>query len=605
MKNKLLVLSIVGVLLLGLLTIFPSTTAKSYDSTEDGIECFAEYDGKLYAGGRGEGKIYVYDGNTWNLSYDDLNSTTSIFSLAVYNDKLYAGSTLLYGGTTSLYVYDGNAWSICSIGSIEAIVTLAVYNNKLYAGDSINYKIYEFDGNIWNLSYTFSTQKPEILTVYDNNLYLSGYGGVIYIYDGNNWNISYSTLDCEIESFIEYNGKLYAGGRNVGNIYVYDGNTWNISHNVYPNFAYSLAVYNEKLYTGGNIVYTYDGNYWNVTFTLGYFTSMLVYDDKLYAASGGHGLIYEFDGNIWNLNFNSPNKPSLISPINYYINEDFNTIWLPTNWEEIVYSGDGHWEKVTNTSFNYGLLPYSSSLPHASASSYEHPTQVFNVSIFTPKINITSTTHNIFLGCGILFYHCINSSGYIRVWSENKTILEETIEFWNFGVGDIAILDKLDINNYSSLYNIQIEFYYTTNNNTQQFFYSVDNVKIYKTPTTNIELNTTLSIHVIDTDGDNMSIDFYWDDDTLIQSFNNILSGSDVETDNLSLLPDTTYTWYALAYDGEYQTLSDTFTFTTVLSETPISPVTPTTDIFGYLLTILILGFGGSIYILTRKKRKR
>jgi len=81
----------------------------------------------------------------------------------------------------------------------------------------------------------------------------------------------------------------------------------------------------------------------------------------------------------------------------------------------------------------------------------------------------------------------------------------------------------------------------------------------------NVSINPYLKIDVLDPDEDVMDVSFYNAlDDSLIGTDNNIASGetASVQWDDLSFL--TMYSWYAIANDGNHDTKSDIYSFTTV-----------------------------------------
>jgi photosystem II stability/assembly factor-like uncharacterized protein len=87
---------------------------------------------------------------------------------------------------------------------------------------------------------------------------------------------------------------------------------------------------------------------------------------------------------------------------------------------------------------------------------------------------------------------------------------------------------------------------------------------------TNINLDPTLSIKVTDPNSDTMTISFYnSSDDSLIGSDNNVVSGQRAYIIWNSLDPSTTYSWYAVADDGEDTTQSSTWSFTTTGANLP------------------------------------
>ena len=115
---------------------------------ETQIWSLAVYNGKLYGGTAGNGKLYEWNGvNAWVEVAPKLGDETQIWSLAVYNGKLYGG-TYLNG---KLYEWNGvNAWveKAPKLGAETYIYSLAVYNGKLYGGTRPNGKLYEWKTGI-------------------------------------------------------------------------------------------------------------------------------------------------------------------------------------------------------------------------------------------------------------------------------------------------------------------------------------------------------------------------------------------------------------------------------------------------------------------------
>ncbi len=92
----------------------------------------------------------------------------------------------------------------------------------------------------------------------------------------------------------------------------------------------------------------------------------------------------------------------------------------------------------------------------------------------------------------------------------------------------------------------------------------------------NISINTKLKCHVIDIDNNALTVSFYWDNNSLIQTINSVANDSDVQTSSLNLGNKITYIWYAKSYDGIDLTQSDDFTFTTEskpLNHKPNQPI--------------------------------
>ena len=79
-----------------------------------------------------------------------------------------------------------------------------------------------------------------------------------------------------------------------------------------------------------------------------------------------------------------------------------------------------------------------------------------------------------------------------------------------------------------------------------------------------VSVPVTLSVAASDIDNDAMTVTFFDDaDDSVIGTHTDVPSGSRAEVIWSGLAADTTYNWYAEANDGEYDTQSDIWSFTT------------------------------------------
>ena len=124
--------------------VAPKLGAETY------IYSLAVYNSKLYGGTAPNGKLYEWnDANAWVEVAPQLGAETYIFSLAVYNGKLYGGTA----PNGKLYEWnDANAWVEVApqLGAETRILSLTVYNSKLYGGTYPNGKLYEWnDANAW------------------------------------------------------------------------------------------------------------------------------------------------------------------------------------------------------------------------------------------------------------------------------------------------------------------------------------------------------------------------------------------------------------------------------------------------------------------------
>ena len=91
-----------------------------------------------------------------------------------------------------------------------------------------------------------------------------------------------------------------------------------------------------------------------------------------------------------------------------------------------------------------------------------------------------------------------------------------------------------------------------------------------------VELNPTLSVNVTDPDGDTMYVSFFEAiNDSLIGFVVNVPNGSTASIVWSDLILNTTYYWYAVAMDYDFQTISDTWQFTTFDNNPPDKPTDP------------------------------
>ena len=276
------------------------------------ILSMAVYNGKLYGGTSNGGRLFEWNGvNLWVQVAPQLGAITEIYSLAVYNGKLY-GSTNVSG---RLYEWnDVNLWVSVApqLGAATTITGLAVYNDKLYGSTSIG-SLYEWnDVNLWvEVAPVFGAEVYLFnLEVYNNKLYAGSNpnGNLLEWDDVNTWVQAAPQLNLQasIRSMSVYNGKLYGGTGAGGRLFEWDGvNLW---VQVAPQLGaiteiYSLAVYNDTLYSGTNItgrLYEWnDVNLWvQVAPQLGVETtinSLAAYNYRLYGGTTNLGNLYEWD----------------------------------------------------------------------------------------------------------------------------------------------------------------------------------------------------------------------------------------------------------------------------------------------------------------------
>ena len=96
----------------------------------DGYEtdCLTLYNNKLYAA-KDSAYVYQYDGGTSWISIGQAGDPGHVFVLHVFDGTLYAGKSL-----GEVYRYDGNStWTYVGRAGPSHVFSMAVYNNKLYA----------------------------------------------------------------------------------------------------------------------------------------------------------------------------------------------------------------------------------------------------------------------------------------------------------------------------------------------------------------------------------------------------------------------------------------------------------------------------------------
>jgi PKD repeat protein len=92
---------------------------------------------------------------------------------------------------------------------------------------------------------------------------------------------------------------------------------------------------------------------------------------------------------------------------------------------------------------------------------------------------------------------------------------------------------------------------------------------------TDVDTSPSLSVYVSDPDGDDLTVSFYDDSDDLIGTDTAVASGSTASFTWSGLNYETTYSWYAVADDGENSAESSTWSFTTKEESTPPPPPPP------------------------------
>jgi trimeric autotransporter adhesin len=158
------------------------------------------FDGELYvagsfleAGGLTTKNIARWDGHDWDYAGDGLEYTgaTTVSTLQVFNDNLYAGGSYIQDDTTFGFIakWDGSEWSEVGDGlkytgaTTVSTITMCVYDTKLiveakYAiggnNDSIIYAMQMWNDTTWEVINAQTDQAVYALTMVDKTLYAGG-----------------------------------------------------------------------------------------------------------------------------------------------------------------------------------------------------------------------------------------------------------------------------------------------------------------------------------------------------------------------------------------------------------------------------------------------
>ena len=196
------------------------------------VSSMVTYKGKLYVGlgnaGAGDAEIWRFNNPGWTrVGGDAVNSSWAnttyeeVSTLAVYNDKLYAGL-----GTTAS---DAEVWACtgCDGGSPS-------WGSASIGGDSDG-----VDGKGWLAAVGY--ERVRALVVYNGDLYaslgLTAGDGEVYKYDGTSWTavggdgVGWTNNIIEsVGALTTYKGKLYAGMGDSANA---DAMIWSYGNNAY------------------------------------------------------------------------------------------------------------------------------------------------------------------------------------------------------------------------------------------------------------------------------------------------------------------------------------------------------------------------------------
>lgn len=229
------------------LYIVKPTGAEQIGFTGIACDALCIYNDKLYVG-------YTYgisvstDGVTFvnNASHPQ----KAVYTLAVFQNKLYAGGA---GSSSysSLYVStDGESFSSVSVSSIgtSAVIASIVYEDKLYFGVLSKPMIVTSDGTTFT-SYATTTNNTRAFCIYNNKLY----AGKLVSEDGDTFTDSgLQATQTTVYGLSVYQGKLYAGVKNSGLYISDDGATFTLNSSMPTGeVCTSFIEYDSVFYIGG------------------------------------------------------------------------------------------------------------------------------------------------------------------------------------------------------------------------------------------------------------------------------------------------------------------------------------------------------------------
>lgn len=262
-----------------------------------GIQSFALYDGKLYAGGRFTAigcaqadNVAAFDGSSWAPVGAGTNGT--VWALTVYDNKLIAGGAFTAaGGGAAYYIaaWDGATWSPLSSETDGLISALAVYDNKLIAGGVFTTagggaanNIAAWDGAGWAPLGTGINQVSGYpvrdMCVFDGKLIVGGefyhLSTNVVAWNGSSWSALGAGLGneiCPVWALTVHGGDLFAAqnyyasspGCSPDAVHSWDGSTWSPVGTGMGGSVFDLFVYNGDLVASNyKSVKAWDGMNW-------------------------------------------------------------------------------------------------------------------------------------------------------------------------------------------------------------------------------------------------------------------------------------------------------------------------------------------------------
>ena len=249
----------------------PSTTltkvADRFSASDTFMLALIDFNGSLYgtATNGAANSLFRWSGSAWVRAAGDYTGANELHSMAVHNNKLYAGTS---GSDNLGHLLEWNgvdAWIprvTTNLNAQQGIESMVSFNGRLFGATRPNARLFEWTGgSVWTqragTPAGVTTDQIESLAVYNGKLYgATVTTGKLLEWNetGSSWTerapqITVGGAGQTINSIAVYNGKLYAAGRGV--LLEWNGvNAWVNRTSQFPleTLLADLAVYNGRLY---------------------------------------------------------------------------------------------------------------------------------------------------------------------------------------------------------------------------------------------------------------------------------------------------------------------------------------------------------------------
>lgn len=285
--------------------------------TEQEIWCMTVYNDKIYAGTTLRAELLEWNGvDEWTLAADDYaGAEDDLFDIIEYNGALVACTGPL---TDDLVQWDDVDTLVKLDDLAERPWSMVEKDGNLYIGDFANGRLWEWDGfNVTEVAPQLDTERIAWLLILDDEIYGIGHwDGQLLKWDGIDEWIVVATqyLSTEMYRGVVYNGKIYAGTKLEGGggaplcaLLEWNGeDEWNLvaGQPGTETSIWSMVVYNGDLYAGtfpgGKLLRWNREDAWDVVCdTLNaqaYIRSLVIHNGLLYGGTGSGGRLFRVDG---------------------------------------------------------------------------------------------------------------------------------------------------------------------------------------------------------------------------------------------------------------------------------------------------------------------